>query len=258
MVEARLIRSMPGSWSVDAGRVLQIGTLIGLLAFWEAIGASGLLYRGVVPSSFRILASLAELLASPRFWFNLSVTGIEVASALAVGGGLGILAGLLLGGIRFVGKALEPYVNFLASMPKIILFPVFLVAFGIGPGSKIAIGAVACFFPMALGTAAGTRHIDPVLIRVGRSFNLTLVQMIWMVYLPALIAPIMSGLRIALGVAIVVCLLAEIKFSNVGIGFMVINSYNQSRFADVYAVLIVIFLIAVGMNALLERFERAR
>jgi ABC-type nitrate/sulfonate/bicarbonate transport system permease component len=258
MAEARLTRPAASSRSLDAGRALQIATLIGLLAGWEAIGASGLLYKGVVPSSLRILASLAELLANPRFWFNLSVTGIEVALALAIGGGLGVLAGLLLGGIRFFGQAIEPYVNFLASMPKIILFPVFLVAFGIGPGSKIAIAAVACFFPMALGTAAGTRHINPVLIRVGKSFNLTLVQMIRMVYLPALIAPIMSGLRIALGVAIVVCLLAEIKFSNMGIGFMVINSYNQSRFADVYAVLIVIFLITVGANALVERLERAR
>jgi ABC-type nitrate/sulfonate/bicarbonate transport system permease component len=258
MAEARLIRPAPRRLVIDSGLALQIGTFITLLSCWEAVGASGLLYKGVVPSSLRILASLGELLASSRFWFNLSVTGIEVALALAVGGGLGIVAGLLLGGIRFIGQALEPYINFLASTPKIILFPVFLVAFGIGPASKVAIGAVACFFPMALGTAAGTRQIDPVLIRVGRSFNLSLVQMIRMVYLPALIAPIMSGLRISLGVAIVVCLLAEIKFSNMGIGFMVINSYNQSRFADVYAVLIVIFLIAVAANALVARFERRR
>ncbi len=255
MAEARLIRPAPRRLAIDAGLALQIGTFIGLLACWEAIGASGLLYKGVVPSSLRILTSLGELLASPRFWFNLSVTGIEVGLALAIGGGLGILTGLLLGGIRFVGQAMEPYVNFFASMPKIILFPVFLVVFGIGPVSKIAIGAVACFFPMALGTATGTRQINPVLIRVGRSFDLSLMQMIRMVYLPALVAPIMSGLRIAIGVAIVVCLLAEIKFSNVGIGFMVINSYNQSRFADVYAVLIVIFLIAIAANALVERLE---
>jgi ABC-type nitrate/sulfonate/bicarbonate transport system permease component len=97
-----------------------------------------------------------------------------------------------------------------------------------------------------------------VLIRVGHSFNLSLAQMIRMVYLPALVAPIMSGLRIALGVAIVVCLLAEIKFSNMGIGFMVINSYNQSRFADVYAVLIVIFVLTMAGNALVERLGRVR
>jgi ABC-type nitrate/sulfonate/bicarbonate transport system permease component len=258
MVEASVSRSAPQRWSIDAGLALQIATLVGVLACWEAAGAAGLLYKGVVPSSVRILAALGELLASSRFWFNLSVTGMEVGTAIVIGGGLGILVGLILGGSRFVGRALEPYVNFLASTPKIILFPVFLVAFGTGPGSKIAIGAVACFFPMALGTAVGTRQINPVLIRVGHSFNLSLPQMIRMVYLPALVAPIMSGLRIALGVAIVVCLLAEIKFSNMGIGFMVINSYNQSRFADVYAVLIVIFVLTMAGNALVERLGRVR
>jgi NitT/TauT family transport system permease protein len=245
-------------FGIDDGLALQTATLLVLMAAWEGAGASGLLYHGVVPSLLEIGRALATLLASARFWFNLAVSGMEVGLAIVLGGGFGILVGLILGGNRFAGAALEPYVNFVASMPKVILFPVFLVAFGTGPGSKVAVGAVACFFPMALGTAAGTRQVNPVLLRVGRSFNLTLVQMVRMIYLPALIAPIMSGLRIALGVAIVVCLLAEIKYSNRGIGFMVITSYNQSRFADVYAVLIVIFAISMAGNALVDRLTRTR
>jgi len=242
----------------NPGLMLQAGTLLALAILWEGTSASGLLYRGVVPSLIDVVRAVATLLASPDFWFNLSVSGMEVGLAIALGGGLGIAVGLLLGGNRFAGAALEPYVNFVASMPKVILFPVFLVVFGTGPASKVAVGAVACFFPMALGTAAGTRQVNPVLLRVGRSFNLTLAQTVRMIYLPALVAPIMSGLRIALGVAIVVCLLAEIKYSNRGLGFMVIINYNQSRFADVYAVLIVIFSISMAGNALVDRLARTR
>jgi ABC-type nitrate/sulfonate/bicarbonate transport system permease component len=258
LVAAGLSAPRGRTLAIDRGLVVQVATLIALMALWEAIGASGLLYKGVIPSLLHIAEALLALLGSSRFWFNLSVSGMEIGLAMAIGGCLGIIVGLALGGNRFIGAAFEPYVNFLASMPKVILFPVFLIAFGTGPGSKIAVGAVACFFPMALGTAAGARQVNPVLIRVGRSFNLSLLQMVHMVYLPALVAPILSGLRIALGVAVVVCLVSEIKYSNRGLGFMVITSYNLSRFADVYAVLIVIFSITMAGNAIIDRLMRGR
>ena len=82
MAEASVSRSAPRRWSIDAGLALQIATLVGVLACWEAAGASGLLYKGVVPSSVRILAALGELLASSRFWFNLSVTAMEVGKSI--------------------------------------------------------------------------------------------------------------------------------------------------------------------------------
>jgi NitT/TauT family transport system permease protein len=231
---------------------LQIATLLALWAVWAGLGASGLFYQRVFPSVAEIVLAVASLAASGKFWFNFAVTAGEVAMALGIGGGLGILVGLLLGGNRFIGAALEPYVNFIASVPKIILLPLLLTAFGVGPASKIAVGAIASFFPLALGTAAGARHINPVLVRVGRSFELSQLRMVTMIYLPALVAPVVASLRIALGVAIVVCLLAEIKFSNMGLGFMVADSYNQSRFVDVYAMLVIIFLITAGGNALVN------
>jgi ABC-type nitrate/sulfonate/bicarbonate transport system permease component len=231
---------------------LQVATLLALWALWEGLGASGLFYKRVFPSALEIALALVSLAATGTFWFNFAVTAMEVGAALAIGGGLGILVGLLLGGNRFIGTALQPYVNFVASVPKIILLPLLLTAFGVGPASKIAVAAIASFFPLALGTAAGTRHVNPVLIRVGRSFDLSLLRMITMIYLPSLVAPVVASLRIALGVAVVVCLLAEIKFSNMGLGFMVADSYNQSRFVDVYAMLIIIFLITAGGNAVVN------
>ncbi len=100
------------------------------------------------------------------------------------------------------------------------------------------------------------RQINPALIRVGRSFNLTRAQMSQKIYLPAMVAPIANGLRIALGSAIVVCLMAEIKFSSMGIGPMVIDNFNRSRFAEVYAALIVIASLAVVGNTLVDRLVR--
>jgi ABC-type nitrate/sulfonate/bicarbonate transport system permease component len=101
-------------------------------------------------------------------------------------------------------------------------------------------------------------HINPVLIRVGKSFGLTWRQMVWKIYFPSLIEPIGNGLRIAVGVAIGVCLIAETRFSYAGLGYMVIDSFNRSRFPEVYAVLVVIVALAMAANALVTRIGAGR
>jgi NitT/TauT family transport system permease protein len=237
---------------------LQSVTLLAILAFWEVIAASGFFYKGVVPSFFQVAAALARLIADSQFWFNLSVTGMEIGLAFAVGGGIGLLIGLLLGGNRFLGAAFEPYLAALAATPKIIILPIVYLMFGVGPASKIAIAAFACFVPVALSVASGMRQISPVLVRVGRSLDLSRWQMVHKIYLPALVQPVAIGLRIALGAAIAVCLIAEIKFSRIGLGAMVIDSFNRSRFAEVYAVLIVIISLAIVGNVLINRLGRGR
>jgi ABC-type nitrate/sulfonate/bicarbonate transport system permease component len=203
------------------------------------------------------MSSLATMLGQVSFWTNFSVTASEIGLAITIGGSLGLVVGLILGGSKFLGAAYEPFVIYLASTPKVILLPIIYLMFGIGPASKIAVGSIACFMPMAISVAAGVRQINPTLIRVGQSFNLKRNQMVRYVYLPAMVAPIANGLRIALGSAIVVCLVAEIKFSSVGIGQMVIDNFNRSRFAEVYAVLIVIITLAVVGNTLVDRLARA-
>ncbi len=88
--------------------------------------------------------------------------------------------------------------------------------FGVGPGSKVAMGTISCFFPVVLSAAAGVRQIDKVLIRVGRSFRVNTWQMVTKIYLPAMRQPIINGVRLGLGVAVIGTLLAETKLSNQG------------------------------------------
>jgi ABC-type nitrate/sulfonate/bicarbonate transport system permease component len=258
MAPAGLSLATPLASRLSPARRLQCATLLMIWASWEAIAASGVFYKGVVPSCFQIVAALAHLIADLRFWFNLAVTGVEIAFAIAIGGGTGLLVGLLLGGNRFLGAALEPYLAALAATPKIIILPIVYLMFGVGPVSKVAIGAFASFVPVALSAASGMRQISPVLVRVGRSLDLSHRQMVHKIYLPALVEPVATGLRIALGAAIAVCLIAEIKFSRIGLGAMVIESFNRSRFAEVYAVLIVIISLAIGGNVLVDRLGGGR
>jgi NitT/TauT family transport system permease protein len=239
----------PRLWA-DPVLALRIAIILAVLVIWEAVAASGLLYRDVVPSLLAIGWALVKLLANPEYYWNLGVTAGEVGTSLVIGGLSGLIVGLVLGGSRLLAKAYEPYLYYLGPTPKIIFFPIMIMWFGVGPGSKVAMGAISCFFPIALSAAAGMRQIEPILIRVGRSFRANPWQMATKIYLPAMRHPIINGVRLGLGVAIIGTLLAETKLSNRGLGFLIIQAYSLFDMPRMYAMLIVLFVIAIAANAL--------
>ena len=249
---------------------LRIVILLTILVIWEGVAASGILLREVVPSVVTIGRALAELLfhpdlkvallghnySIPAFYWHLYVTIAEVATALVIGGTTGLAVGLALGANPFLSKAFERYLYYLGPTPKIVFFPVMIMWFGVGPESKIAMGTLSCFFPIVLSVASGMRMIEGVLIRVGRSFRLNTWQMVTKIYLPAMREPIVNGVRLGMGVAMIGTLLAETKLSNKGIGFMIIDAYNTFDMPRMYAVLLMLFVIAIGANALVGRASR--
>ena len=250
----------PATFDLSFGRVtvVRIVIILVLLATWEALARSGLLFRDVVPTLAAIARALGALLVQPDFYANLGWTVGEIALALLFGGLGGLVVGLILGGSRFLSRAYEPFLYYLGPTPKIIFFPVMIMWFGVGPASKVALGALSCFFPVALSTAAGMRQIDAVLIRVGKSFRATTSEMVTKIYLPAMREPIVNGVRLGLGVAMIATLLAETKLSNRGIGSLIIQAYTTFDMPRMYAVLIALFALAIAANAVIGRFSTYR
>jgi ABC-type nitrate/sulfonate/bicarbonate transport system permease component len=255
--------------------LLRVAIIVAVLLVWEGLALSGWLYRDVVPRLEVIAVALWNLLTLrdqmvhidysrlsagfvfdveiPQFYGHLWVTAKEIGAGLAIGGLSGLLAGLVLGANRLLGRAYEAYLYYLGPTPKIIFFPVMIMWFGVGPGSKIAMAALSCFFPIALSTAAGMRQIDKVLIRVGKSFRLNAWQMTTKIYLPAMRAPIVNGARLGLGVALIGALLAETRLSKEGVGFLVIQAYSVFDMPGMYAMLIVLFVLSIGINTVISR-----
>jgi len=238
--------------------VVRLAIVAVLLAAWEALALSGLLFRDVVPSLAAIGRALARLLVGADFYANLGATAAEIAVAMLIGGLAGLAVGILLGANRFLSRAYESLVYYLGPTPKIIFFPVMIMWFGVGAGSKIAMGAVSCFFPIAISAASGMREIDRVLIRVGRSFRATTWQMVSKIYLPAMRAAVVNGVRLGLGVAVIGTLLAETKLSNRGLGYLIIQAYSTFDMPRMYALIIVLFVLAIGANAAIGRLSRAK
>lgn len=234
---------------------IQVATILAILALYEALARSHLLYEGVIPPLGAIVVAIAQALANPSTYGNLGVTGYEVGIGFAIGTVAGIAIGIPTGAQRLVRSAINPFLDGIATAPKIIFFPIALLAFGVGPGSKAALGALSAFFPVVLTVAAAVRRINPVFVRVGRSFNASRWQMATKIYLPALVPAVVNGMRIGLGVSIIGVLFGEIKLSDKGIGFATIDAYNHFRIPQMYALLLIIFGIAVCANIGIGRLE---
>lgn len=224
-----------------------------LLAAWQGLALSGWLFQDVVPPLQTVLGGLASVLSSRDFYANAAITGAELLVALTAGGIAGVLVGVALGSSRFLSGAFERWVNYLSPTPKIILFPVLIMMFGVGVGSKMAMGSVSCFFPVAISIAAGVRGVDPALLRVGRSFRATRAQTLRKILLPAMAAPLVNGVRLGFGVALIGVLLAETKLSNKGIGFMIMEAYHRFDMPRMYALLILAVAFAATVNLLAGR-----
>jgi len=238
-----------------AATQIRIVTLAALLALWELVARSGWLYQDVVPPLDRIAAAFLRLLVEGDTWRHFSVTAWEVGAGLAIGYGAGVAFGLACGARRFFGEAVAPYVDGIATAPKIVFLPIVMLMVGTGIGSKVALGALSAFFPVAINTAAGVRQVNPVWVRVGRSLRLPAWQMAARIYLPALRPSLVTSLRLGFGLAVVGVLLAEIKLSSAGLGFLANEHYSHFRVPDLYAVLVLVFVVAVGLNGLMSRWD---
>lgn len=241
---------------------LRAATLILAWVAWEALARSGLVFQGVVPSSLAVLASAATQLASAAFYAHLWRSAEEIGLGFAIGSAAGVAAGTMMGMSAFFGRIVHPYIHVFAPAPKIIFLPVLMILFGVDIGSKIAMGAISAFFPVVVATYDGVRLVPAVLLRVAHSFRASRWQVVAKVYFPSTLPAVVTGMRLGLGVAIIGTLLAEIKLSNRGLGFLAIQQYESFHIPDLYAVLLITFALAVAANVAIgsvaARLQRGR
>ncbi len=241
---------------------IQAAVLLAGLLLWEGVSRSHLIFPDLIPSVPQVLSRAWWHIASGAVLPHLAISLYEIAVGFALAAAGGVATGLLVGARPFLTALCEPPFLYMTSTPKIILFPLCLMLFGLDLNSKIALGVLSGFFPIALSTITGAREVSPVLLRTARSFGARPLQVYRKVYLPATARHIFSGLRLGMGVTIIGTVLGEIKLSRGGLGFLAINYYVQFAIADMYSIIFLIFLFAGGMNllmsAILKRLDRYR
>jgi len=242
---------------LSVGRIRLI-TVIGLILAWEVfagVGSIGILYGDVIPHIWVILAAVFEEIISAGFYRDLGITFAEHIVGFIVGSAVAVLLGIWMGTNEVFRRALEPYLNAIGSTPKIIFLPILFLMFGTGIESKMAKGSLSAFFPVVFSTTLGMVLINPVLIRVGKSFNLSRAQMITKIYVPAMINPVITGLRLGMAITVIGVLVAELKFADGGLGYRLGVYYEQFQIAPMYAIILIIFALAAGANVGMTKLQ---
>jgi NitT/TauT family transport system permease protein/taurine transport system permease protein len=228
--------------------------LVALIFLWELVPRTGLLPELFLPS----LSSTLSVLA--RDWriygHALLVTLYEVAFAMLIACGGGILAGAAVGGLARLRNLLLPVVSSLYAVPIVILYPVFTAWFGVGSESKIAFAGIYAFFPVMLSTAAGIQTIDPQFLLAARSMGATLPQQIARVIIPASLPTVFAGLRLGGALAIIGVVVSEMLTAAAGIGYLVTLNRTILDSPRVFAAILLILLLSIAYYLLSRAIEK--
>jgi NitT/TauT family transport system permease protein len=239
----------------------QLALGIGLLLAWQ--GASGrLIDNFFISNPIDVATRLYRWTADGSIFMHLAATVYATAMGFVIGSVGGAVLGIWLGVSPTASRLLNPYLNALNALPKVALAPLFVLWFGLGIESKIALAAMLVLFLVFLNTFAGVREVDQDLIDAARLMRATRTQLITKVIIPAAMSWVFAGLKIAMPYALIGTVLGEMIAANRGLGYLVQFSGSQFDSAGVFAVLIVIALLAVALNYLVElmqgRIERWR
>lgn len=202
------------------------------------------------------IARALAMLASPTFWGDARATMSAFALALAIAVGLGITLGLWLGLARFAGEVADPILGALYSIPKITLYPLIVLMFGLGPAAKVAFGVIHGVFPITIFTMHAVRNVAPIYKRTARVLRLSPAATALTVMAPAALPEIVAGVRAGAALTLLGTLIGELFAATSGIGFALTRAMDVRAVTDILALTLIIFIFAGGLNAALRLVER--
>jgi len=239
-----------------ASRAVQIGFLVGVMLLWYLATAYWGVSRVLLPNPLNVWSELKDVLASGEFLHDLRVTLTEVAAAFTISCTTGVTLGYLISRSQYLIKVFEPLLASLYSVPIILFLPLYVLFFGLGEGSKIAIGTTISFFPIVLNTIAGFGYVDKIFITAARSMGASNLQMFRYVLLPAAFPVILTGLRIGFTVALLSILGSETIASLEGLGHRIVHLAEAMEMPRMFAYIAFVVVIAVVLNTTVSSLER--
>jgi len=231
-------------------------SIMGGLLLWEFVG------RFIVtdPIFFvpftSVIAALGKLATSGNLAHHLSISGTEYAGGFGLAIAVGVPFGILMGASRKLHDYVDPWVSALYATPLVALTPFFILVFGIGVESKIALVFTIAVFPALINTAAGVRAIDPSYLEVASAFRLSRRQRFVKTLVPASLPFIVSGLRLSAGRGLIGVVVGELFFASGGVGFVISVSAQTFDTATLLAGVLIFSVAGVSAFAILRALER--
>ena len=233
---------------------ITLASIAFVLILWEIFGRRINPVFGSYPSA--IAVAFWDLAATGQLWTALyeSLRPFLVGYALAIL--IGVPLGLLIGGFRVAEAALGIYVTAGYAMPLVALVPLLILWLGLGFAVKVAVVFLMALFPICINTWLGVVAVPKTLIEVGKSFVAPDIVILRRIVLPATLPYIMAGIRLAVGRAVVAMVIAEFFTTISGLGAVIINSANNFDTATMFVPIIILMVMAIGLNWLIGFVER--
>ena len=240
-------------------RLIQVGFLVGLLVLWYLATTRWKVSHLLLPNPVNVYNELKDVLATGEFWPDLRVTLSELAIAFAISSTSGITLGYLLSRSQYMIRVFEPLAAGFYSIPIILFLPLYVLFFGLGPASKIALGTTISFFPILLNTIAGFGYVDRIYVVAARAMGASDFQLFRYVLLPAALPVILTGLRMGFTVALLSILGSETIASLAGLGHKIVHLAEAMETARMFAFIAFAVVIAATLNFITSTIEaRAR
>lgn len=237
--------------------LLRLVAAVAIIGTWEGIVRAGLLTEFWISRPGMVAARLIDwLIVRGSMWDHLAATLQAVAMGLSGGIVLGILSGLVLAKWQRLQVALDPFIMGLYSMPRAALAPLFIMWLGIGIESKIVLAGFVAFFVLLINTYAGVKNVDPDLLNAVRTMGGSGTFLVRKVVLPSCVPWILSGTRIGLAFSLTGAVFAEMLAAQKGVGWLISRSSGMFDTTGVFASILVLALVAMGLNEGMKKLER--
>jgi ABC-type nitrate/sulfonate/bicarbonate transport system permease component len=244
-------------WSVKTReRLLYLISPIALLGVWQLLLMLGFGDRRFVPAPSDIAVRFVRLAASGELAAHVAVTLWRVFAGFFIGAIPAIAVGMLMAMFRPVRIFFDPLIAAIFPIPKVALMPLLLLAFGFGDASKIALVAIAVFFPVIINTYAGAANIEKIYWDVARNYGASQAVLFTRVVFFGALPMIFAGLRIALAVSFIVLVAAEFVASKNGIGYLIWNSWELLQVDIMFVGIVTIGILGLITSALFQEIER--
>ena len=231
---------------------------IGLLFFlaWELAARSGLISATWFPPPSEIGQTLASLIASGQLLTDISATLGRLLGGFLLGAIIGLGLGIYMGWSSAARQVIDPIIAALHPVPKISMFPLVMIVFGIGALSKTLVIAIAAFFPIVINTMAGVRQLHPIYFEVANNYGARPWQVFRHVILPGSSPMVLAGTRLALNLSLSITTSLELIMGRDGLGAMIWLSWQTLRVDELFAAVFCLALIGVGFRLIVNALAR--
>lgn len=229
---------------------------VGFVLIWQGVAWTGLFHSTLLPAPLDVVYALSELFRSGELAEHVAVSVLRVLGGFFLAAFFAVPLGIVLGWYKQVGTAFYPFIQVVRTISPIAWIPLAILWFGIGDKPAIFIIFITSFFPILVATMHAQRHINPAIIKTAINFGAKGTYLLFKVILPASFPFVMVGLRIALGIAWVIVVAAEMVGMRSGLGFMILDARNFLRTDMVIAGMIVIGIIGLVLDKVMWSIEK--